>query len=329
MKSKTPTVSVIVPVYKAEKYLRKCLDSLLAQTFKDFELLLIDDGSPDKSGAICDEYARRDTRIHVFHKKNGGVSSARNMGLDHAQGEWIAFVDADDWVEDNYLQVFMHPQNLICCDIVHFGLQIESANGEIHTRFDFHNNNHRIVSPNYILRRGVFNSFVFTHFFRAKLITDIRFTSKINYSEDREFFFKALLKTPNSILIINNTTYRYTYNLSSATKIARTPENCFDDIEVLFNIHKFINDHKIQPSSENRQFIFRLLVSSFFYVFSRLKHNERTHTTKIAQQQVNRVSHAYALHTMETILFSHCPHVIVWKYKAHNTVRHLYHLLFR
>ena len=77
-----PKVSIIVPVYKAEKYLNRCVDSILAQTFTDFELLLIDDGSPDRSGEICDEYAKKDSRIRVFHKKNGGVSSARNLGLD-------------------------------------------------------------------------------------------------------------------------------------------------------------------------------------------------------------------------------------------------------
>lgn len=89
-------ISVIVPVYNSEKYLHRCIDSILAQTYTDFELLLIDDGSTDSSGAICDEYARKDSRVRVFHKKNGGVSSARNLGLDNAQGEWITFVDTDD-----------------------------------------------------------------------------------------------------------------------------------------------------------------------------------------------------------------------------------------
>lgn len=103
----TPKISVIVPVYKVEQYLPKCIDSILAQTFTDFELLLIDDGSPDRSGEICDEYAAKDSRIRVFHKENGGVSSARNMGLDHALGEWIAFVDSDDWVGNSYFQKFI------------------------------------------------------------------------------------------------------------------------------------------------------------------------------------------------------------------------------
>ena len=91
-----PKISVIVPVYNVEMFLRRCIDSILAQTFTDFELLLIDDGSKDKSGEICDEYATKDVRIRVFHKQNGGVSSARNVGLNHAIGEYICFCDADD-----------------------------------------------------------------------------------------------------------------------------------------------------------------------------------------------------------------------------------------
>lgn len=93
-----PLISIIVPVYNAENTLYRCVDSILQQTFTDWELLLIDDGSKDSSGDICDEYARKDSRIRVFHKENGGVSSARNLGLDNAKGEWITFVDSDDFL---------------------------------------------------------------------------------------------------------------------------------------------------------------------------------------------------------------------------------------
>ena len=105
-----PEISVIVPVYKAEKYLHRCVDSVLAQTFTDFELILVDDGSPDNSGIICDEYASKDTRVSVIHKENGGVSSARNAGLDVAQGNWIAFVDSDDYVGPEYLKNLYEPE---------------------------------------------------------------------------------------------------------------------------------------------------------------------------------------------------------------------------
>lgn len=104
--SRMPQISVIVPVYNAERTLHRCVDSILAQTCRDFELLLINDGSTDGSGKICDEYAAKDARIRVFHKGNGGVSSARNVGLDEARGEWIAFCDSDDWVDAEWLEIF-------------------------------------------------------------------------------------------------------------------------------------------------------------------------------------------------------------------------------
>lgn len=100
-----PQISVIVPVYKVEKYIHKCVDSILAQTFTDFELWLVDDGSPDHCGAICDEYAQIDTRVKVIHKKNGGLSDARNTALDVMNGKYIFFVDSDDWMSEDALEI--------------------------------------------------------------------------------------------------------------------------------------------------------------------------------------------------------------------------------
>lgn len=104
-------ISVIVPVYNTEKYLDRCIQSILAQTYTNFELLLIDDGSTDSSGAICEKYAESDSRIRVFHKENGGVSSARNMGLDNAKGEWVTFIDSDDTIKEDFLKNLLPKQN--------------------------------------------------------------------------------------------------------------------------------------------------------------------------------------------------------------------------
>ena len=100
-----PKISVIVPVYNVEKYLSRCIDSILNQTFTNFELILVDDGSPDSCGVICEEYAKQDNRVKVIHKENGGLSSARNVGIDNALGDYLTFIDSDDWVETNYLEV--------------------------------------------------------------------------------------------------------------------------------------------------------------------------------------------------------------------------------
>lgn len=103
-KTESPVVSVIVPVYKTKMYLAECVDSILGQTMEDFEVLLVDDGSPDESGALCDAYARRDARVRVIHKENGGVSSARNRGMELAKGRFIVFIDSDDHVAPDYLK---------------------------------------------------------------------------------------------------------------------------------------------------------------------------------------------------------------------------------
>ena len=121
MKVLLPKISVIVPVYKAETYLHRCVDSLLAQTFKDFEILLIDDGSPDRSGEICDEYAVKDSRVRVFHKENGGVSSARQCGIDNALGDYTIHADPDDWVESTmleelYIKAMEEEADMVICD---------------------------------------------------------------------------------------------------------------------------------------------------------------------------------------------------------------------
>jgi hypothetical protein len=99
-------ISIIIPVYNAEKYVRRCVESVLAQTFRDFEVILVDDGSTDKSGQYCEEYLTIDRRVKVFHQANGGPAKARNLGLDKAQGEFVTFIDADDWVLPEYLAAF-------------------------------------------------------------------------------------------------------------------------------------------------------------------------------------------------------------------------------
>lgn len=111
-------ISVIIPVYNVERYLRQCLDSVINQTYRNLEILLIDDGSPDQCGVICDEYAKKDSRIIVFHKKNAGLSAAWNDGMAKAMGDWIAFVDSDDWIEADYFESMIKENEKKDADII-------------------------------------------------------------------------------------------------------------------------------------------------------------------------------------------------------------------
>lgn len=127
-------ISVIVPIYKVEKYLRKCIESILSQTYTNLEIILVDDGSPDKCGEICDEYEKRDSRIKVIHKKNGGLSDARNAGLDIMAGNYVAFVDSDDWIEPQMYEHLLAKLHYFHADISIGGVSCDlDDNGIINT----------------------------------------------------------------------------------------------------------------------------------------------------------------------------------------------------
>ena len=132
-----PTISIITPVYKVERCLPRCIESVLKRTFSNWEMLLINDGSPDSYGIICNNYAKQDNRIKTFHKKNGGPSSARNLGLEHARGKYIWFVDSDDWIEKDALQKIMDTLIHGDTDICFFGLNTVSDTAT-KPLFDYH-----------------------------------------------------------------------------------------------------------------------------------------------------------------------------------------------
>lgn len=126
-----PKLSVIVPVYNTEKYLRECIDSILAQTFTDFELILVDDGSTDGSGAICDEYAEKDARVQVIHQDNGGVTRARKAGAIHAAGDYVTYVDSDDWIDLDCYHSMMTQIEKYRADIGIFAMSLEKKQPDV------------------------------------------------------------------------------------------------------------------------------------------------------------------------------------------------------
>lgn len=202
-----PKISVIVPVYNTEQYLHRCIDSILAQTFTDFELLLIDDGSKDSSGKICDEYAAKDSRVRVFHKENGGVSSARNLGLDNVQGEWITFVDSDDWLESKGLELLINASD---ADIIIGEIMFEK-NG---TTSFLSNTSNKTGKDLYELISTQINHSAFcspcAKLFSANLIRKhhIRFNQSLTFGED-SVFVKYYLLYVNSISNIHELCYHY------------------------------------------------------------------------------------------------------------------------
>ena len=201
---KNQIVSIIVPVYNVDKFIKKCLDSILCQTYKNLEILLIDDGSTDSSGKICDEYANIDSRVKVYHQDNSGVSSARNLGLDHCNGELISFIDSDDFVEPNYIEILLD--------------NYENNSQIVICKFDIYQNQDA-VKPGFLKINGEFTSetydFVKTAhgrvwgtIFSKELIADLRFNKELTIGEDA-LFLAELIKKSIKIKIIPNILYHY------------------------------------------------------------------------------------------------------------------------
>ncbi len=234
-------ISVIVPVYNASSTLNRCVDSILNQTFSDFELLLINDGSKDHSGQLCDEYAKKDPRVRVFHKENGGVSSARNLGLDNATGEWISFCDSDDWVLPEWLAIF---------------IKHTDSSDLIISNFDIiHNNSIETPSPltkespkkleviNYLETNNVFG-YLWCKCFKQTIINskNIRFNTTATLWEDVDFIYKYLAYI-NNIKYDVTSTYLYVY--PEKQKYSET--DYFDiSYSIIRTIHHLVKDSKIR-----------------------------------------------------------------------------------
>ena len=183
-----PQISIIIPVYNSENYLRECLDSITKQTFTDFEVLLINDGSTDKSGIICDEYAAKDSRFKVFHKENGGVSSARNLGLHNAKGEWITFVDSDDLIEEDALKNFILT-NSDQIDFFLFG--VKKLIDEKEVTFFYFENDQVFSVLEFINKYPLCQYFAepWSKFFKSSIIkiNNITFDESLSWGEDSLF----------------------------------------------------------------------------------------------------------------------------------------------
>lgn len=230
-------ISVIVPVYNADQYLHHCIDSILAQTYTDFELLLIDDGSTDNSGEMCDEYAKKDNRIKVFHKKNGGVSSSRNLGLDNSKGQYVAFVDSDDYVSLTILETLLNK-------LSEFNAEISACcayrfNKERKEKMNFVKKDNIIFSPN-ILQQRIFQfrqeSAVWNKLYKREVIGNTRFQGKTN--EEILFNYKCFLKS-NRIVYTNKNLYYYRNTPNSIT--SSFGEFKFDALNNLFEFEKIIS----------------------------------------------------------------------------------------
>lgn len=215
-----PVFSVIVPVYNAEKYLKKCIESILNQTFTDFELILVNDGSQDRSRDICDEYAKKDSRISVIHKKNSGVSSARNAGIDIAKGEYISFIDSDDYVEKNYLhELYNTNVDMVICNMKYINKNFKSHYTLQSEKYGQFNVDKEIIKE--IIKNRYISS-ACSKSYKREIIEEnkIRFNTNISLGEDT-MFVVDYIRYIEDIYISNAIVYNYIdYGVESLSKFS-------------------------------------------------------------------------------------------------------------
>lgn len=232
-------ISVIVPVYKVEKYLERCIDSILNQTYHNLQIILIDDGSPDDCGRICDEYAKRDARIEVIHKSNGGQAAARNDGLAIAKGDYVGFVDSDDYIEPNMYEEMLYKIQENQADICVCSRYVESENGKMDSyvskkaRETLMDN---IQALKHIIAFSDFDMAVWDKLYKADILSELRFPAgKIN--EDYYFITEAFERS-KKIVYIPIPFYHYIQRIGSTTRNSVMDKSIVQASEYLYEFFR-------------------------------------------------------------------------------------------
>ena len=277
-----PLLSIIIPVYNVAPYLRQCIESIINQE-RNIEVILVDDGSSDESPSICDEYALKDNRIHVIHKQNGGVSSARNAGLDTANGEWIWFIDGDDYIADNVIkEIHQEIQKHPYTDLIQMGISYLYDDQRI------------LLQNTEVVDTIKKNKFLLEHItyhnprilFKREIIEKhhLRLTKGVRVAEDQEFQLKYMMlcKTPIQIAIC---AYIYRQREGSATHDSETSQRIVNDtFTVLRNLYLFIREKQIHPEKwlQNRILI---MTRSLLYAASQV-HDLNKQDVKVKLNQL-------------------------------------------
>ena len=256
-----PQISVIVPVYNVEKYLTQCIESILSQTYQEFELLLIDDGSEDNSGSICDHYSNIDSRVHVFHKENGGVSSARNMGIEHAKGEWVCFVDSDDWIDKDTFEYITGLWK--GADFLQFGYR---RTGGTASEYSYVPSKVLRYSTSVYCTKRIYHSAICGYLLKLNIIKKykISFPNHIKYGEDQAFILKTLICS-SEIVILDRHFYNYRDREGSAMHASESISMGKDHLLVIEDLLLFIEHNRINLPPLYLS-LFRTFVMSFFWI---------------------------------------------------------------
>lgn len=233
-------ISVIVPVYKVEKYLNRCIDSIIKQTYHNLEIILVDDGSPDNSGKICDEYAKKDKRIKVIHKQNGGLSDARNCALDIATGDYIGFVDSDDYIKEDMFETLYNlcEEKEADISIISFYEMIEDRIIEVRDSGELQILD-KIEAIKELLLDTKIQSYAWNKLFKKELFTNIRFPTGKNFEDIATTLI--LFEKCNKIVRLEEPKYYYLRRNDSIVGV-RNYKTYYDYMEVILDKYLYLKD---------------------------------------------------------------------------------------
>lgn len=283
-----PKISIIVPVYKVEQYIHKCIDSILQQTLTDIELILVNDGSPDNCGQICDEFARKDVRIKVIHKENGGLSSARNSGLDIAKGEYVGFVDSDDWIEPDMYKLLYSLCEENNCEIANISSFIHYKERTIR------NGGHPLIIHNKteamktMLEGKLYDEVVWTKLVKRDLLKNLRFKTGIVY-EDTAFTYQLIHKS-NRICSIGIPMYHYIKRENSTMDMA-IKNIRIDSVKIYQEMYKFMNKHNY----ESRGIVALKMANSSMTILNLISQDNNYHKYKKEYHEVTNILNSYIM----------------------------------
>lgn len=236
-----PLISIIVPVYKVEKYLKRCVDSILTQTYQNMEVILVDDGSPDNCGAICDRYKETDNRVVVIHKKNGGLSDARNAAIPLAKGEYISFIDSDDWVSSYYVEHLYEAVAKCDADIGISWFENVFEEKALQSKPEEPLSNYECLTAEECLKKLLYQNGVevcaWGKLYKTSLIKHLRYPVGKLY-EDIPVTYEAV-KRSKKIAVIGNVDYYYFQRTDSIQNIAFNVRK-MDGIEHCYNMMKAV-----------------------------------------------------------------------------------------
>ena len=294
-------ISVIVPIYNSEYTLIRCIDSILAQTFSDFELLLINDGSSDNSGVICDEYKSKDQRVRVFHQHNKGVSSARNVGIENAKGKWITFCDADDYVFPNWLEIYV--ENCRESDLVVQGYVTDESKTPVGVNYT--GNAQGAFGA---LAQNSMLGFVWVKLFRRDIICQngFHFREDSIFREDEEFVLRYLNVAGNVTCVKNGA---YMYDMPDLRKKYRGADNFYCSCSMFYSVQKLMGS----PFDKYSKTYLEELNNALFQSFA-IKKGDRCKRLAAYQQAVGR----YVMHSQLNVfsklilLMVRCPKIASW-----------------